>query len=238
MMAMTACTLPTANVQAGFAQLSLEGDVGYQSGAAPAGIDQDAREAFGFGDDQGSPVVRAQVDFGVPVLTVSGFTFEDEGQGTLNADFGNLTSGIDVNSTLDLQALRASYAFDIGIGPVSISPGLAVDYFDLSILATNGLLTEQVDLNGPLPLAFLRASVDFGMVGAFVEAGYIGADIDDVEGELLDIEAQVVVRPFSVLELYAGYRHLELGLDGLIDDDTFDTDITISGLVFGGGVIF
>lgn len=238
LMAMTACSLPTANVQAGFANLSLDGNVGYVTGAATTSIDQDVESAFGLGDEQGSPVVRGQIDFGVPVLTVSGFQFEDEGQGTLNATFGSLTAGVLVDSTVDLQTARASYAFDIGIGPVSISPGIAVDYFDLSIKATNGLITEEVDLNGPLPLGFLRAQVDFGKVGAFVEAGYISADVDDVDGELLDIEAQLYVRPWSVLELFVGYRHLEMDLEGTIDDDSFDTDLTVSGLMFGGGVTF
>lgn len=239
LIALPACSVPSAEVQAGFAQLSLDGDVGYVVGATAAGK-QDAKSAFGLGDDQGSPYVRGQLDFGVPVLTVSGFSFEDEGQGRFGAgaNFGNLMGAVPVNSTLELQALKASYAFDIGFGPVAISPGIAVSYFDLAIEATNGLITEQVDLNGPLPLGFLRATVDFGTVGAFVEAGYIGADVDDVDGKVLDIEAQLVVRPWSALELFVGYRHLQLELDGMIDNDTFDTDLTISGLIFGGGLKF
>jgi len=236
-MALPACSIPTAQVQAGFAQLSLDGDIGYVQSPGIA-VDQDAKSAFGLGDEQGSPYIRGQLDFGVPVLTVSGFSFEDEGQGRLAANFGNLSGTALVNSTLEMQALKASYVFDIGFGPVAISPGIAVDYFDLSIEATNGLITEQVDLNGPLPLAFLRATVDFGTVGAFVEAGYIAADIDGVDGKLLDIEAQLVVRPWSALELFVGYRHLQLQLDGMIDNDSFDTDLTISGLIFGGGLRF
>lgn len=238
LMTVPACSVPTVAVQAGFAQLSLDGDIGYVEDTSTASIDQDAKSAFGLGDNQGSPYVRGQVDFGMSVLTVSGFSFEDEGQGTLGADFGNLTQGVAVNSTLEMQALKLSYAFDIGFGPVAISPGLAVDYFDLSIEATNGLITERVDLNGPFPLLFLRATVDFGTVGAFVEAGYLGADVDDVDGALLDIEAQLLVRPWSALELFVGYRYLQLQLDGLIDDDSFDTDLTISGLIFGGGLKF
>ncbi len=236
-MTVPACSVPTVAVQAGFAQLSLDGDIGYVQNTETVSIGQDAK-AFGLGDKQGSPYVRGQVDFGMPVLTVSGFSFEDEGQGTLGADFGNLTQGVAVNSTLEMQALKLSYAFDIGFGPVAISPGFAVDYFDLSIEATNGLITEQVDLNGPFPLLFLRATVDFGTVGAFVEAGYLGADVDDVDGALLDIEAQLLVRPWSALELFVGYRYLQLQLDGLIDDDSFDTDLIISGLIFGGGLKF
>jgi hypothetical protein len=238
LMTVPACSVPTVAVQAGFAQLSLDGDIGYVQNTETVSIGQDAK-AFGLGDKQGSPYVRGQVDFGMPVLTVSGFSFEDEGQGRLGATgFGRLKPLGAVNSTLEMQALKLSYAFDIGFGPVAISPGFAVDYFDLSIEATNGLITERVDLNSPFPLLFLRATVDFGTVGAFVEAGYLGADIDDVDGTLLDIEAQLLVRPWSALELFVGYRYLQLQLDVSIDDDSFDTDLTISGLIFGGGLKF
>jgi len=238
LIALSACSIPTAEVQAGFAQLSIEGNVGYVEGATNATIEQDAESAFGLGDKQGSPYVRGQIDFGMPRLTVSAFTFEDEGEGVLTADFGSLTTGVGVNSSVDMQALKAAYSLDLGIGPVSVSPGLAVDYFDLTIEASNGLISEQLDLNGPLPLLFLRTELDFGTIGAFVEAGYITADIDDVDGEMLDLEAQLIYRPWSMLELFAGYRLMHLAVEGEIDGDSTDTDLTISGLVFGGGLKF
>ena len=238
LLALPACSLPTAEVQAGLALLSIDGDVGYVEGSSNASIDQDAESACGLGGTKGAPYIRGQLDLGMPVITVSAFSFEDEGQGVLDADFGSLSTGLAVNSTLEMQALKAAISFDIGLGPVSISPGIAVDYFDLSIEATNGLTTEQVDLNGPLPLGFLRATVDFGTLGAFVEAGYVAADVDEVEGEMLDVEAQLVYRPWSALELFAGYRLMHLELDGVIDNDTVDSDLTISGLIFGGGLKF
>lgn len=242
LMALPACTVPTLEAQAGYAQLSLDGDIGYANGNTVA-VQQDVESAFGLGDTQGSPYGRAQVDFGVPVLTVSAFNFEDEGRGFLQSDFGNIPAlggGVPVQSELEMLNAKVSYAFEIGLGPVSISPGVAVDYFDLQIDVTDafGLAREQVDVNGPLPLGFLRAELDFGIVSAFAEAGYMSAEIDDVDGELLDIEAQLVVHPTDLIELFVGYRHVNMVLDGLIDDDTVDTDITISGLIFGGGIRF
>ena len=55
---------------------------------------------------------------------------------------------------------------------------------------------------------------------------------------MLDVEAQLVYRPWSALELFAGYRLMHLELDGVIDNDTVDSDLTISGLIFGGGLKF
>ncbi|HEX6813822.1 MAG TPA: hypothetical protein VF384_19530 [Planctomycetota bacterium] len=64
------------------------------------------------------------------------------------------------------------------------------------------------------------------------------ADIDEVDGELLDIEAMVTVHATSMLDLFVGYRLHALDADGLIDNDTFVTDTTISGFVIGGGLRF
>jgi len=233
-----------AEVQAGYAQLSLDGDIGYVTGTSPSGnIQQDAESAFGLGDDQGSPYARAMLDLGVPQLSISAFQFEDDGEGRLESDFGsipNVVGGLPVRSNLDLFNAKAALAFEIPIGPVSIAPGIAVDYFDLSIDVVDAfsIASESVELNAPLPLAFLRAEVDLGIFSAVAEAGYISADIDDVEGEVLDLEAQLVLHPTPLIELFVGYRSLDMQFDGEIDGDTFDTDIQISGFMIGGGLGF
>jgi hypothetical protein len=207
LMALPACSIPTLEVQAGYAHLSLDGDIGYSNGN-PVAVEQDFESAFGLGDSQGSPYGRAQIDFGVPVLTVSAFSFEDKGSGDLQSNFGNIPAvagGVPVQSDV-----TEDVSFE----------------------------SEQVDVSGPLPLAFLRADVDLGIVSAFAEAGYMSADIDDVDGELLDIEAQLVLHPAPLVELFVGYRYWNIALDGIIDNNTIDTDIKVSGLIFGGGIRF
>ena len=243
-MVLPACTIPTLEVQAGYAQLSLDGDMGYSNGNTVA-VEQGVESAFGLGDSQGSPYGRAQIDFGVPVLTVSAFDFEDEDRGRLGnqVSFGNLpgiVGGVPVQSKVEMMHAKVSCAFEIGIGPVSISPGLAIDFFDLQIDVSDAfsIAREQIDVSGPLPLGFLRAEVDLGIVSAFAEAGYITADIDDLDGEVLDIEAQLVVHPAALVELFIGYRYVNMVLDGIIDNDTIGTDLTVSGLIIGGGIRF
>ncbi|MEZ6038027.1 MAG: hypothetical protein R3F29_11130 [Planctomycetota bacterium] len=239
-----ACSLPTLQAHAGYAQLSLDGDLGYVNGTSAVAVRQDLESGFGLGDAQGSPVVRAVLDVGVPVFSVSAFQFSDEGTGNLTADFGDLTPGsqpsLPVRSELDMFNVKGAYAFDIGIGPVSIQPGIAVDYFDLQIKVQDGFgaVTENVDLNAPIPLGFLRAEVDLSVVRGVAEVGYMAIDIEDVDASLLDLEAMLVVNPVSVLELFVGYRYLNLQVDGEIDNDTFDTDLTISGFMIGGGITF
>lgn len=239
-------TLPSCfelelHAQAAYAELALDGDLGYLDTASTASIRQDIGSAFGLGDAQGTPYVRAQLDTGVPVLSVSAFDFRDDGTGVLQADFGNnLTAGTAVRSEFDLFAAKAAYAFEIGIGPVSVSPGIAVDYLDLDVRARDliGIADERVQLNAPIPLAFLRGEVDLDIVSAVVETGYMRVDVEDVDGSLLDVEAMLMAHPTDLLDVFVGYRLLNLKIDGEIDNDAFDTDIRLGGFFIGGGVRF
>lgn len=237
------CQIPTMTAQVGYARLAVDGDIGYVSGSSSGSISQDVESAFGLGDSQGSPYGRAVLDTGVQVLSVSAFALSDEGTGVLEANFGDsglLLANTPVRSKLDLFNVKAAYAFEIPIGPVSISPGIALDYFDLDLEVSDliGITTERVELNAPLPLAFLRAEAAFGPVSAVAEVGYIEADVEDVTAKFLDVEAMLAVQPTLLLQLFVGYRSLHLDASGTIDGDAFDADLRISGLLIGGGVRF
>ena len=236
-----ACFQFDVEAQAGYAQLALDGDLGYANGTNPqAAVRQDIGSALGLGDDQGSPFVRAKIDTGVPVLSVSAFQFRDEGTGTLSAPFGDVTPIAPVRSEFDLLDVKAAYAFEIPIGPVSLSPGVAVEYVDLDIRVRDliGIASERVELQAPLPMLFLRGEVEVGPVGAVAEVAYAGASVDGVDASLLDVEALLLVHPTSMLELFVGYRYLQLQVDGEIDGDSYDSDLRLGGLMVGGGVRF
>ncbi|MCA8975158.1 MAG: hypothetical protein KDC98_10570, partial [Planctomycetes bacterium] len=110
--------------QAGYANLALDGNLGYQNGTTGPAVDQDIESAFGLGDRQGTPFVRAEIDTGVPVISVSAFMFEDDGIGRLNADFGDISAGLPVQTEFELTSIKAAYTFDIPIVPgiASIQP--------------------------------------------------------------------------------------------------------------------
>lgn len=243
LLALPSCTQFQVTAQAAYAQLSLDGDIGYKSASDPtvaASIQQDIGSAFGLGDAQDGPYGRVMIDMGVPVLAVSGFSFEERGTGMLQANFGDVPAGLGVNTDFEMQNAKASYAFQIDLGPVAIAPGIAVDYFDLHIDVRDvfGAFEETVDLAGPVPMLFLRAEADLGVVAAVAEGGYMQIDIEDVTASLLDIEAMIEVRPTSLLNLFVGYRLMNLVVDGTIDNDTIDSDFTLSGFFVGGGLRF
>ena len=240
LLGLQSCTQFKVTAQAGYSQLALDGDIGYANGSTATNVSQDIESAFGLGDDQGTPYARLTMDTGVPVVTLSGFLFEDDGTGTLTADFGDINAGTTVRSDVEMLSGKASLAFKIALGPVAISPGLAVDYFDLDIEVSDafGAITESVELSGPVPLGFLRGQVDIGPVGLMVEGGWMEVDIDDVTAEVLDIEAMVEFKPGDWIDLFVGYRRIALDASGLIDGDTYDTDISLGGWMIGGGVRF
>lgn len=235
------CFQLEATALVGYAQMSVDGDLGYVNGSSGGAIEQDVESAFGLGDEQGTPYGRAMLDLGVPVLAVSGYTFEESGSGVLQANFGSspiLIAGTPVNSEFELTTIKASAAFEIAIGPVSLQPGLAVDWFDMRVEVrdTIGIATETLEVEGPLPLLFVRGQVDLGIVDGLLEVGYIEADTDEIDGSVLDVEVLVQVRPFSMLTLFAGYQMLTLDARGESDGDSYEADLQIGGFLIGGGL--
>jgi hypothetical protein len=229
------------SAEGGYAQLALDGDFGYVAGSTTASIDQDIESAFGLGDDQGSPYARVAADFGVPNLSVSGLLFSDDGSGVLTANFGeNLVAGTAVDYEFDLINLKGALTFEIDLGPVSLAPGVAVDYLDFDVMARDriGIATEDIELQAPVPLLFLRGEVELGPLALIAEGGYLEVDIEDIEASLLDLEFLVQLRPTDWLHVFACYRSLLFEGDGEVDDDTAEIDLEISGFMLGGGVRF
>ncbi|MFO1076297.1 MAG: hypothetical protein U1E73_01065 [Planctomycetota bacterium] len=239
---LTSCYQFVVTGQVGYSQLGLDGDLGYVNGTSSIAVQQDLQSGFGLGDDQGTPYARASVDLGVPRIAASGFLFSDEGRGQLTANFGgNLTAGTFVDSKFDLGMAKASFTFDIPIGPLTLSPGLAVDFVDLSINVkdTLGIATEDVELKAPLPLGYVHGDLALGSwVNLVAEVGYVQVDVKDINAKLLDIEALVELNAIGPVNLFAGYRKIQLDGDGAIDNDNFDISVGLSGFLIGGGVRF
>ncbi|MBL8722828.1 MAG: hypothetical protein JNK49_02220 [Planctomycetes bacterium] len=247
--ALSGCfSVPQLEADVGYAPLRLSGNFGYQENptdgprdGAPVSIRQDVESAFGLGDRQGSPYGRLALDLGSPVLSVSGFQFQDSGDGVLQADFGSgLAAGTPVYSELELVNVKAALAFDIALGPVALSPGLAVDYLglDLAVEDVLGVRREQLDFQAPLPLPFLRGAVDLGLAKFTAELGYLELDISDVRAKVLDAEALLHVRPWRLLDLFVGYRYLQFAGRGEIDGKRADFDLNLGGFLVGGGIVF
>ncbi len=232
-----------ASGQVGYTQMAIDGNIALATaGSGLSGtVDQGFDSAFGLGDERGSPYARLQLDAGVPVITVSGFAFEETGTGQLDSQFGVIVAGTNVISDLQFTNLKGSLAFQIDLGPVAVSPGIALDYFDLEMTVrdTGGLAQENIDVLAPVPMAFLRGEASLGVVAAVAEVGFIRVPkIREIEGTFWDAEAMLEVRPLPMLHFFAGYRFLHVDGEGTVDNQDFATDLDVSGWMIGGGVRF
>lgn len=232
-----------ATAQAGYTQMAIAGDIALSTsgGGISSTSKQGFDSAFGLGDERGSPYARVQLDLGVPVVTLSGFTFEEQGSGNLDTQFGTLLAGTAVDTDLRFTNLKGSLAFEFALGPVAVSPGIAVELFDLDMQVrdTGGFAAENIEVLAPLPMLFLRAEADLLLFGAVAEIGYLDVPrVNDVEGRFLDAELMAEFRPAPLIHVFAGYRALLLDGSGVVDDQDFATDLEITGWVIGGGVRF
>lgn len=196
---------------------------------------------MGLGSDMGSPYLRGQLDLGSTVLTASGFIVQQAGDGTLAATFGPIASGTAVRTELDFANIKFSAAYDIGLGPVKISPGVGFDLIDFNLSATESTFGNRGEINEflPLPMLFVRAEGDIGVVGIVGEVGYLDMpEIDGAEIRLLDLEAMLEFRFFPTLQLFAGYRMIDIDGQGETSDSSFALDTTLDGWMIGGGIRF
>jgi hypothetical protein len=230
-----------AHVAAGYTQVAVSGDLGLTTGTGGVSNVQDIEPAFGLGDDQGSPYVRAEADLGFARLTGSAFRFEESGEGVIDGAFGNIPSGTQTRSNLEFTNVKASLGFDFGLGPVSISPGLALDVFDMQFVARDPVsqATEEFDDVLFLPLLNLGAEVELFGIAAAAEIGYLKTpEIDNAETEVLDFEAMLRWDFGSNLGVFAGYRYIDLQGEGETGGDSVDVNFQVSGWTIGGMLRF
>lgn len=239
----SACSIVGVTGQVGYTNMSVGGDMALASGlgGVPASAHQDIGSAFGLGEGQGSPYLRGQIDLGVPVFTASGFQFQEAGSGVLNATFGGLSASTPVNASLEFTNVKLSSTFDFDLGLVKVSPGIALDLFDLRFKATETTLGNSEEINQlvPLPLLFVRAEADLLLCSLVGEVGYLQTpEINRNKGRCLDLEALLEWSVLPMVQVFAGYRHIDIDWHGESESDSFDVNLAVDGWMLGGGLRF
>lgn len=238
--ALAGCTPIGAAAQAGYARLAVRGELALADGAATT-TDQSLRSAFGLGDARGAPFVRGQGELGSLSVSASLTSLQESGDGVLSSDFGGLPAGTPVASDLDVTIGKLTGAFAIDLGPVTLSPGLQLDVFDLEFTARELVLgnREEIDELLALPLLFGRVEAELGGLRGFAELGYLEIpSIGGNRGRFLDTEVAVTWSVVSTVDFVAGYRHLGIDAKGASGEDTIAVDLVLSGWFVGGGLRF
>lgn len=244
LVAASGCAPTAIRGHAGAAFMQVQGQTGLANSSgtlSPGAVKNDFEDALDVGDRNASPYLRAEAEWSRHRVTFSGFQYDENGQSTLASDFGDIPAGTSVNSSLEFWNVKGAYSYDIiPVDVLRIAPGVEVAYsaYDFDVVARTSTAFESLQVDGLVPMVFLQGEVDLGVVAGVVDLAWIDADLEDTDGTWWDIEAMVRVVPIERLELIAGYRFMQLDLEGNADGRDFDTDMQVSGLFFGGGVRF
>lgn len=226
----------------GVLQAKPEGSVALTDAGNVSNIEDftnDLADSFGITDDVSTPYGRVEVSGLLATFTFSGFIFGDNSNGSLQNPYGTLPQGSNIDSDYSLTNLKGAATLDLfNLGFARVSPGVCLNLLEVStrsqVTGNPGLNEDRTNLL-TVPQLFLQTEVDLGYVDLVVEGGWMEASLSDVSGRLIDIEAILRVRPIDHLEVFAGYRWLDLDADGIQDGQAFDNDITFSGFTFGLG---
>ena len=133
----------------------------------------------------------------------------------------------------------------VNAGPVMVSAGLAFSYFDVDMdvastkpLAAPNTVYEESNFQAPVPMLYVRGSVEAKSVRAELSLAWIEADIADVQGLFFDVDAMLVYSPVPAFDIFAGYRYINLDVDGKLDGQQFTTHVELSGWYLGAGITF
>lgn len=232
------------NVDAGYTSLELSGDLGLTPSAASTLPPQrvDIEEGFGLKDAMSSAYGRVEVEAVIARVVASGFQIDQTGRGALSVQFGDIPLSTPIESSIDMRNLKGEILFDlIDLGPVRISPGIGVDYFDLQLESFSlavPTLREELDVQAPVPLLFVQAEVDLGYFNLVADIGGMKANVQDIDGTVLDVEVLARFRPLDHVELFAGYRYVSIDAEGIVDGQNYLGDLVLSGFMIGGGIYF
>ena len=235
------CETYRVRAYGGYMQPRLTGTVALTPAPnVPFGTGVDLESGLGAGTED-APYLRGEFGLGPFVATVSAFHYDTTGTGTLDDGFGGLPQGTDVRSEIEILNIKSAITYDIvHVGPFRLAPGFCVDYTDVEFIVEPTGFTglERLEVQVPAPLAYVQAELDFDWVAATVDFGAMRVNLDEVDGDYLDFEAMLRISPIDNLEIFGGYRILQVDGTGEVDSQDYNADVELSGWFVGGGLTF
>jgi hypothetical protein len=234
----SACSAPSARIAPRYGTFDVSGDFGIATGAI-ADVPTSDLETAGITEDDGYFGLKAEVDLGSPVITVSSQLTDHSGSGTLENDLGSggdlIPGGTAVDNDVSFGLHQVALTFDVVPGDtVDLGLGLGVTLADMSAEMTDGVETITADRELYIPTLALRGRVALGPVEAGAMVSYMAVDLDGDELGFLDYEVEATYHLFGGEDrlgaaIGAGYRVVELELDFEDDGDSVEADFRFSG---------
>ncbi len=244
---LSSCLIPNLGISAhaGYMQLRPTGNVALEDSGATNSVNDvriDLKSGFDV-SDAGTPFAAGRVELGEWEVSASTFYYDESSSSAITRDFGDIqaspASPTAVNSDLTIFNLRAAVAYQIvDLDLLDVSAGIALDFFDASMDVRSATAIENMSFTAPVPMLYARASTDVGIVSGTVELGWLDIDLGDAAGSYFDLNAMISVSPIPKLEIVAGYRNVDIDVEGHIDNQDFGTHLRMAGWYVGGGVTF
>jgi len=193
-----------------------------------------------------TPYIRVDYEIEQWTAEFSGFQYKDSARSNLSYPYGDIPTGTEVDTELRVSNAKLGVLRDVvNAGPVMVSAGLAFSYFDVDMdvastkpLAAPNTVYEESNFQAPVPMLYVRGSVEAKSVRAELSLAWIEADIADVQGLFFDVDAMLVYSPVPAFDIFAGYRYINLDVDGKLDGQQFTTHVELSGWYLGAGITF
>lgn len=235
-------------MHAAYLHVTPGGDLGLEDAAHTRQL-SDVKINLGDGfslDNASAPYLRLDLTASDWNLELSGFRYKDRSDSRLSAQFGDMPSGTEVNSSFGAVNAKGALTYSLlDLGVVNLAAGVCLDYFDIDmdVRAKNPLPApatsyENTDYRAPVPMLFARAAVDVGPVGAEVSLGWMNAGLQDAKGVFLDLDGMISFRPIPNVDVFGGYRYIKIDARGIVDAQKFDTDLHLHGWYVGVGLNF
>lgn len=190
----------------------------------------DLDDDLGLSDESGNYLYIA-IEHPIPVLPnimLASTTAEQDASSTINRtiefDGGEFNAGDEVDSTIDISHIDATFYYELLDNWVNLDLGLTLRQFDGEISLESSTDSAQEDLDFTAPLLYGKAQIDLPLTGLYVAAS--GNWIGSGGNAFLDSMAKVGYESSIGLGVEAGYRNISIK----VDEDDLEADLAFSGV--------
>lgn len=235
------CAGNTHHLDAGVMFARARGEIALQNsgGTLELGNNQHTLGALGLDSTEASPYLKYETVHDAHHFRANGFKLDSEGSGTLGSDFGDITIGSAVQSSLDFTAVAGVYVYDLlRDDQFRIGIGGQLAYYQLDVTARSGGSHESVTTDVIVPMPCVEANWYLGNFTLFGSGAVMGADLGDASGRYIDLEGSLRWKVLPEFDLFGGYRYVLMDAYGEASSRDFDADVEVSGWFLGGAIHF
>jgi hypothetical protein len=242
LLALTGCAVPSFSVAPRFGTFDVDGDLSIATSGSSA---DNSLDRLGTERDDSVFGARADLDFGVPHLTLTTQSSAHGGNGvaeaTLTQGGVTITAGTPVETDLDLGLHQILYTFDVGLGDSfygGLGVGVSIVDFEARVeeLATNQ--SVEADETVPVPVLVGRLGAGLGRLDAGLLVSGLAVDIDGNQASFVDLDLNARLHLIGgdnriMGALTAGWRAVNLDLEYEDSGEDIDLGVEFSGPYIG-----